>query len=66
MIDESTISEEEARTIWLTTYGSNWVGMDEVFESEGIYPWAAFHILERARILTIDYAHDRVKIKCKS
>jgi hypothetical protein len=66
MIDESTISEEEARTIWLTIFGSSWVAVDTVFNTEGVYPWAAFHILERANNLTMDYAQNRVKIKCKS
>jgi hypothetical protein len=65
MIDESRISEEEARAIWLTFFGSGWVDMDDVFVSEGMYPWAAYHILDRSRSLTNDYAHDRVKIKCK-
>lgn len=66
MIDESTISEEQAKAIWLTTFGSDWVSVDTVFDTEGVYPWAAFHILERASDLTIDYAQYRVKIKCKS
>jgi len=66
MIDEATISEEEARAIWLTTFGSGWVGMDDVFDSEGMFPWAAYNILDRYRSLTNDYAHHRVKIKCKS
>jgi hypothetical protein len=66
MIDEATISEEQARAIWLTTFGSGWVSVDTVFDTEGVYPWAAYHILERARNLTIDYPQYRVKIKCKS
>ena len=53
---------DEARVVWLTTLGSGWVDMFEVFDFKGDFVWQAYSILLRADVLRFDPATDRAKI----
>jgi hypothetical protein len=57
---------EEARVVWLTTFGSGWVDMADVLKAKGIYPWDAYHTLNDANALEDDKSNATVKLKCKS
>ena len=59
---------DEARTIWLTLVGTDWVTryelMSSIYYDETIRP--AYTALRLASDLDVDFAQDKVRIKCKS
>jgi hypothetical protein len=59
---------EDARAIWLTLIGSDWVGRYELMNSPHYYSTLqpAYTVLRMAASLDVDLAADKVKLKCKS
>jgi hypothetical protein len=59
---------EEARTIWLTMLGSDWVPFIDVLSDPHYFGSldAAFLKLRKAEELHVDIKAERVKLKCKS
>ncbi len=59
---------EEARTIWLTLLGSDWVTRYDVMMDSQYHDVIrpAYKLLNDTASMDVDLARDMVKIKCKS
>lgn len=62
-----TMSIEDARVVWLTMLGSDWVDQSILMDAPMNSPLdAASIILDYESLLEFDHYQDRVRIKCKS
>lgn len=57
---------DEARVIWLTTFGSGWIDMKDVFDADSVLVWPTYIKLRLSDSLEADPVNDKVKIKCRS
>lgn len=62
------MTTDEARTIWLTLIGSDWVAFIDVLSNPHYFGTLdqAFLELRKAKELHVDTNAERVKLKCKS
>lgn len=62
-----TMSTEEARMIWLTMLGSDWVDEDVIMDSPYNSPLdAAAVVLDYAGLLEYNHHKYKIKLRCKS
>lgn len=62
-----SMSTEEARMIWLTMLGSDWVDEDVIMDAPHNSPLdAATVILDYEALIEYDHYLNRVKLRCKS
>ena len=60
------MTTEEARTIWLTMVGSDWVCFTRLHLADFHMANEAYKVLSNANSMERDFRSYRVKIKCKS
>ena len=56
---------EEAKMVWLTIVGSDWIKFTDLHESGFDVSYRAYKVLSNANSLERDFHGYRVKIKCK-
>lgn len=57
---------QEARTVWLTMVGSDWVGLIDMLNENRELIWEAYTVLRLENSLDTHISSNKVKIKCKS
>lgn len=61
------MSTEEARMIWLTMLGSDWVDEDSIMDAPSGTPLdIASIVLDYEALIEFDYYQNKVKLRCKS
>jgi hypothetical protein len=60
------MSTEEARMIWLTMLGSDWVDEDVIMDAPSGSPLdTASMILDCEALIDFDYYRNKIKLRCK-
>jgi len=57
---------QEARTVWLTMVGSDWVGLIDMLTENRELIWEAYTVLRLENSLDTHISSNKVKITCKS